>query len=286
MPEATGRRPAFSGSLKPSGAAKKRFTPNHGFRIVCSMQKNPPTDQATRKTQVSLVIPVYNEEANLPILMREIAEAMERQARSWQVLFVDDDSRDNSLQAIRALAASDERVEYISFASNKGQSAAFAAGFQEAQGETIVTLDSDLQNNPADIPAMLELFDQGYDMVIGWREKRQDSRIKLWASKFANAVRNRLSHETVRDTGCSLKVLRASMAQRIPMFTGMHRFLPTLMKMQGASVAEMPVSHRPRLHGTSKYGILDRAFSAFYDLLAVRWMQRRSFLYEIKERKK
>lgn len=252
------------------------------------MQKSASSNQPgtpDRRAQVSLVIPVYNEEANLPILMREIVQAMDSQTRPWRVLFVDDGSGDKSLEVIRALAASDERTDYISFADNRGQSAAFAAGFQEARGEIIVTLDADLQNNPADIPAMLDLFDQGSDMVVGWRAKRKDTLAKRWASKLANAIRNKLSRETVKDTGCSLKVLRAPMARRLPVFTGMHRFLPTLMKMQGASVAEVPVSHRPRLHGTSKYGILDRAFGAFCDLLAIRWMQNRSFHYEIKERK-
>ena len=234
---------------------------------------------------VSLVVPVYNEEENLPVLFAEIRKAMDSQPRPWQALFVDDGSIDGSLRILRDMAQNDSRVRYISFAANCGQSAAFAAGFQEAEGEILVTLDSDLQNDPADIPAMLQLFDQGHDMVIGWRAKRQDTLVKRLASKFANAVRNRLSRETVKDTGCSLKVLRASMARCLPMFTGMHRFLPTLMKLRGAKVAEVRVNHRPRVHGTSKYGVWDRAFSAFYDLLAVRWMQSRHFLYQIKERK-
>ena len=233
---------------------------------------------------VSLIIPVYNEEDNLPILLDEIRKAMATQSRTWEVLFVDDGSRDNSLQRLRDLALQEPRLRYISFAENKGQSAAFAAGFHEARGDIFVTLDADLQNDPADIPHLLDVYNLEYEMVIGWRAKRQDNLIKRFASKIANAIRNRLSHESVKDTGCSLKVLQASLARRLPLFTGMHRFFPTLMKMQGARVAEVKVNHRPRLHGKSKYGIWDRAFSALYDLLAVRWMQTRYFTYCIKER--
>ena len=237
-----------------------------------------------KHTTVCLVVPVYNEEANLSQLVSEIDQVMSNQPRSWQALFVDDGSCDNSLSVLRQLAACNPWLHFLAFERNCGQSAAFAAGFQEAEADCFVTLDADLQNDPADIPAMLDLFDTGPDMVIGWRVKRQDSPVKRYASIIANAIRNRLSHETVRDTGCSLKVLRADMAKRLPMFTGMHRFLPTLIKMQGASVVECPVRHRPRLHGVSKYGIWDRAFSGLYDLLAVRWMQQRAFRYTIKDK--
>ncbi len=241
--------------------------------------------QPSSATTVTLIVPVYNEQDNLPLLTQEIATALQTQARPWQVLYVDDGSTDNSLNVMKQLAEENPHVRYLAFAENCGQSAAFAAGFKEAEGDVLVTLDADLQNDPADIPAMLDCYDKGYDMVIGWRKNRQDTVQKKWASRFANAVRNRLSRETVRDTGCSLKVLRASMARELPMFTGMHRFLPTLMKLRGATVAELPVNHRQRKHGVSKYGIWDRAFSALYDLFAVRWMQSRSFRYSIREKK-
>ena len=219
----------------------------------------------TRK--ISLVVPVYNEQDNLPALIAEVAAAMAPLGLDYECLLVDDGSADGSLAVIKELAAKDPRIKFISFVENRGQYAAFAAGFQHA-----------------DIPAMLQVYDQGYDMVIGWRAKRQDSLAKKLASKFANAVRNKISMETVRDTGCSLKVMRAEMARRLPMYTGMHRFFPTLMKMQGARVAEVKVNHRPRLHGRSKYGVLDRALTTWYDLLAVRWMKLRRFEYRIKER--
>lgn len=236
--------------------------------------------------EISLVVPVYNEEENLPVLVEQIFTAMRPGNRPWELILVDDGSSDNSLAVIRGIASATPEVRYLAFAANCGQSAAFAAGFQDARGEVVVTLDADLQNDPADIPSMLSLYSQGgYDMVIGWRAKRQDSWGKRWASKLGNAARNYLSRENVHDTGCSLKVLRAAMARKIPMFTGMHRFLPTLMKMQGAKVAEVKVNHRYRLHGTSKYGIWDRARKTFFDLLAIRWMQARYISYTIKERK-
>ena len=144
----------------------------------------------------------------------------------------------------------------------------------------LVTLDADLQNDPADIPAMLQTY-ASCDMVIGWRAKRQDSLVRRSASRVANWIRNRISQETVRDTGCSLKVMRADMLNSIPMFMGMHRFMPTLMKLEGAKVVEMQVNHRPRRRGKSKYGIWDRAMASAYDLLAVRWMQQRHIRYRI-----
>jgi dolichol-phosphate mannosyltransferase len=234
--------------------------------------------------RISMIIPVFNEEENLPILHAEIQKALQDSSPYYEILLIDDGSRDRSLEVIRSLSARDPRVRYLSFAANCGQSAAFAAGFREARGDLLVTMDADLQNDPQDIPRLLEVFGEGYDMVIGWRAQRRDTWIKRVASKIANRVRNTISRETVRDTGCSLKVMRGSMARQIPMFTGMHRFLPTLMKMQGARVAEVQVHHRPRKFGASKYGILDRALSATYDLFAVRWMQKRHIDYRIKER--
>jgi glycosyltransferase involved in cell wall biosynthesis len=234
--------------------------------------------------KISLIVPVYNEEENIAPLAEEIRDAMSRCGEAWELYFVDDGSTDGSLEAIKAETAADFRMRYLAFEENQGQSAALSAGFMEAAGEILVTLDSDLQNDPADIPVLLKLFGGDNDMVIGVRVCRRDPPLKKISSRIANAVRNRLTGETVRDTGCSLKVLRASTARRLPMFRGMHRFLPTLMKMQGASVREVPVSHRPRRSGRSKYGVWDRAFSGLYDLLAVRWMQKRRLRFRIRER--
>jgi glycosyltransferase involved in cell wall biosynthesis len=251
-------------------------TPEDGRKIAARARPSAPA--------ISLIVPVYNEEGNIAPLTGEIRAAMSRVEDVWELCFVDDGSTDGSLDAVKAETAADPRVRYIALDRNCGQSAALAAGFEEAAGGILVTLDADLQNDPADIPVLLELFGKNNDMVAGVRVRRRDSFMKKASSRFANAVRNKLTGEHIRDTGCSLKVLRASMARRLPRFRGMHRFLPTLMKMQGASVVEVPVSHRPRRSGSSKYGIWDRAFSGLYDLLAVRWLQRRNLRFRIRER--
>ncbi|WP_459901623.1 glycosyltransferase family 2 protein [Desulfobaculum senezii] len=240
----------------------------------------------TKIQSLSMVIPVFNEEDNLPILFKEITSAVAPLALEWEVVFVDDASTDNSLAVIKNLAQDDEHVRYVAFAHNCGQSAAFGAGFAAATGDIIITMDADLQNDPADVPKMVNTFiTQDADMVIGWRATRRDTMVKRISSIIANGVRNKLTNETVRDTGCSLKAMRTDMARRLPVFTGMHRFLPTLMKMQGATVVEIPVNHRHRQHGESKYGTWDRLVASSYDLFAVRWMQKRHVNYTIKEQK-
>jgi len=237
-------------------------------------------------SSLTLVIPVYNEEENLDILTDEILAALTPTGRDFDILYVDDGSSDGSLAVLRRLAAREARVHYLSFAANRGQSAAFGAGFAEARGEFVATLDADLQNDPADLPAMLDLAEaQGADMVIGWRRRRQDTAWKKFGSRLGNWVRNGLTRETVHDTGCSLKLMRAETARLLPMaFKGMHRFLPTLMKLHGATVLEVAVNHRPRRFGVSKYGNFRRAWEGFQDVLVVRWMQNRHRPYSIKER--
>lgn len=237
-----------------------------------------------QSAMLSIILPVFNEEDNLEPLLAEIRQASARFGRAWEVLLVDDASTDNSLAVIKRLAQDQPELRWLSFAGNRGQSAAFCAGFDAARGGILVTLDADGQNDPADIPALLALFDQGADMVIGWRAKRRDSFMKRIGSRVGNGVRNRLTRETVRDTGCSLKVMRADMARRLPRFKGMHRYLPTLMKLQDAKVAETPVNHRHRLKGVSKYGTWDRAVAGLYDLIGVRWLQKRSFLYTFRDK--
>ena len=233
---------------------------------------------------VSLVIPVFNERENLDHLFGEIQVVCTAMPYEWEVLFVDDGSGDGSLEVIKRLHHDHCEVRYVSFATNCGQSAAFIAGFQRARGTTVVTLDADLQNDPRDIPRVLGLLeDQGLDMVIGWRAQRCDSWVKRIASRIANAVRNAVSRETVRDTGCSLKAMRTDLARGLPLFDGMHRFMPTLLKLDGARVGELEVSHRARYCGCSKYGIWDRGWRGVRDLLAVRWMQDRHVRYTVKD---
>ncbi len=230
----------------------------------------------------SVVLPIYNEAGNLRPLFSEIEAVMARIGAPWELVCVDDGSTDNSLALIRDYAARFPQVHYLHFKQNTGQSAALAAGFQTARGEYIITLDSDRQNDPADIPQLLTYLEQ-YDMVTGWRVERNDNLIKRFSSWFANGVRNYFSQETIKDTGCGLKIMRATYLKRIKMFKGMHRFLPTLMKLEGARVIEVPVSHRPRIAGVTKYGTWERAFGGLRDLLAVRWMKDRFIRYEIGE---
>lgn len=241
----------------------------------------------THINSISLVIPVFNEEENLAILHGEITKALSSIKPEWEVIYVNDASTDGSLGAIRSLAEQDEHIRFVSFRQNRGQSAGFAAGFQHATGDVIVTLDADLQNDPADIPKMLDLYEsRGADMVIGWRTNRKDTLVKRISSKIGNAARNWWTRETaVHDTGCSLKVMRTSMARRMPVFKNMHRYLPTLMKMQEAKVQEIPVNHRHRVHGESKYGTWDRFKAGVYDLIGVRWLLDRAINYDIEDRK-
>ena len=245
-------------------------------------EQNTPVSESTPSSQISVVIPVYNEEENLEILMEELTAVLNETHRSYEVILVDDGSTDKSFQIMEKMAGRDRRVTVIRFKRNAGQSAAFDAGFRLAKGEIVVTLDSDLQNDPRDIPLLLEKMG-GYDMVCGVRTKRMDSWIRLASSKIANYVRNTLSDEEVTDTGCSLKAYRGEFLKRLKLFNGVHRFFPTLMKMEGARVTEIPVHHRPRKFGKSKYNIRNRLLRSFLDLLAVRWMKKRRLQYEIEK---
>jgi glycosyltransferase involved in cell wall biosynthesis len=245
-------------------------------------EQNTPVSENTPSPQMSVVIPVYNEEENLEILMEELTAVLNETHRSYEVILVDDGSTDKSFQIMEKMAGRGRRVTVIRFKRNAGQSSAFDAGFRLAKGEIVVTLDSDLQNDPRDIPLLLEKMG-GYDMVCGVRTKRMDSWIRLVSSKIANYIRNRLSDEEVTDTGCSLKAYRGEFLKRLKLFNGVHRFFPTLMKMEGARVTEIPVHHRPRKFGKSKYNIRNRLLRSFLDLLAVRWMKKRRLQYEIEK---
>jgi glycosyltransferase involved in cell wall biosynthesis len=197
-------------------------------------------------------------------------------------VYVDDGSRDGSAEVLASLAARDPRVRVLRFAENAGQTAAFAAGFEAARGEVIATLDADLQNDPADLPRLLAALD-GADVVNGVRVGRRDGLVRRASSRIANAFRNWVTHESVTDVGCSLRVMRASYLRRLPLFRGMHRFLPTLLRLEGARVIELPVRHRPRRHGRSKYGIANRLFVGIADTLAVRWMQSRRLRWRLRD---
>lgn len=231
---------------------------------------------------LSIVIPLYNERENLVPLEEELEKHLSPLNRDYEIILVDDGSQDGSAHLIRELKKTNPHIRLIRFAHNHGQSAAFAAGFLAARGKIIVTMDADLQNSPADIPLLLEQMEE-YDVACGWRHKRNDPWIKKISSKVANAVRNKLSDENIADTGCSLKAFRRNCFDNIKLYKGMHRFFPTLMKMEGLKVCEVKVNHYPRLHGQSKYNIRNRAFSSFLDLLAIRWMKERQIKYDIVE---
>ena len=232
--------------------------------------------------KLSFVIPVFNEEENLPRLFNEISVVATQLGYAYQILFVDDCSTDRSLAVIKELAAQSPAVAYVAFARNAGQSAALYAGFQHAEGDVVITMDADLQNDPADIPEMLRHYGD-FEMINGWRFNRQDNLGKKISSRIGNFVRNQLTWESIHDTGCSLKVMNAAMLKQIKMYKGLHRFLPTLMRNEGARVIEVKVNHRPRLHGVSKYTNLRRGVEGLYDVITVRWMIKRQLKIEIGE---
>jgi dolichol-phosphate mannosyltransferase len=224
--------------------------------------------------EISIVIPVYNEEENLPLLAAEIHGALRPLGRSYEVIYVDDGSTDGSPGVLLELAREDPATRVIRQRRNSGQTAALEAGFRFARGDLVVTLDADLQNDPADIPRLLAAMD-GHDVVSGVRANRRDTWVRKASSRIANRVRNRLTHDDVTDVGCTLRACRAEFLRAAPLFTGMHRFLPTLLAMAGARKTEIPVNHRPRLHGQPNYNISNRLWRALADLFAVRWMQKR-----------
>jgi len=230
--------------------------------------------EALSQPWLSVVIPVRDEVDSLEPLHREIDAALSSLAGCCEIIFVDDASADGSGRVLAELARKDPRVRVLVLDAHGGQCAALDAGFRAARGTVTATLDADGQNDPADLPRLLAALDEA-DVVNGVRISRCDSRSKIWASRIANAVRNRVTGESVSDVGCSLRVMRTAYLRRVKLYRGMHRFLPTLLRMEGARVIELPVSHRPRRYGRSKYGIPGRLFEAVVDLLAVRWMQSR-----------
>lgn len=233
--------------------------------------------------EISVVVPVYNEEGNLPLLIPKLAEVLKGLQRSYEMIFVDDGSSDGSRRILKEMASQTPSLRVLRFKENRGLSTALLAGMREARGEKVVTLDSDLQNDTADIPRLLEYLDS-YDMATGWRQKREDSWLKKISSKIGNAVRNWVSGERIHDSACTLRAFKKECIKEIPVFNGMHRFLSTLVKMEGYRIIEVPVSHHPRRFGKSKYNIRNRMVRSLIDLLAVRWMKRRTIRYEIEER--
>ena len=231
--------------------------------------------------RLSVVVPTFNEETNIEPLVQELVPHLEALGEPFEILLVDDGSTDRSLEVALDLARREPHVRVLALEGRSGQSAAFDAGFKAARGEWVVTMDADLQNDPADIARLLEAI-PGWDAVVGWRRQRCDNWVRRVSSRVSNAVRNNLSGDSIIDTGCSLKLFRREALTSLKMYSGMHRFLPTLMRFEGFRVRETPVNHRPRLRGRSKYNIRNRAFRAFVDLLAVRWMRSRRLNYRLR----
>jgi glycosyltransferase involved in cell wall biosynthesis len=232
-----------------------------------------------------VVIPIKDERDNLAPLTEQLLKVLGAQDRSrtapFEIIFIDDGSTDGSGPLLDRLADQYETVRVRHFDRNYGQTAGFAAGFREARGELIVTMDGDLQFDPADIPALLPLTDR-YDLVCGWRKDRHDNAVRKLSSRIAFRFRHAVTGDPIHDTGCSLKVFRRAVVERLQLFEGMHRFFPALALMHGFRITEVPVHHFPRAHGTSKYGIGNRLFKSLYDLVAVKWMQSRILRYRVR----
>lgn len=225
---------------------------------------------------ISVVIPLYNEEDNVQDMQKEVAEALAGQ--DYELVLVDDGSTDSTVQRVQQ----GDRVRLLCFERNAGQSAAMHAGIHAARGAIVVTLDGDLQNDPKDIPALLAKLSEGWDLVCGYRAKRKDTTFKRLQSRIANFVRSRFIGDGVRDTGCTLKAMRVECREALLPFNGMHRFIPALIANMGFKVTEVPVNHRPRTRGVSKYGFGNRALRATMDMFGVRWLNSRRVRYRVK----
>src|SRR5438045_4213317 len=234
-------------------------------------------NQSGESPAVSVVVPVFNEEENMPILQSELHAALA--GLDHEIVFVDDGSTDGSAEKIET--APNVRILY--FERNAGQSAALYAGIKAARGQTIVMIDSDLQNDPADIPRLLAEISRGADLVCGYRAKRKDTITKRLTSRIANFVRSRFTKDYVRDTGCTLKAMRRECADALVPFKGMHRFIPALIRGAGYRLVEIPVNHRPRRFGQTKYGFGSRAVHATADMFGVRWLLSRRLDYKIRD---
>jgi len=232
----------------------------------------------TMEPTLSICVPVYNEAENLPLLRDAIAQTVDPADISVEIILVDDGSTDGSWGQIEKLVALDPRVRGIRFKSNCGETAASDAGLRAARGRFVMTMDADLQNDPKDISKFLEALDRGVDCVCGTRVASRgegDGFIRVASSRIANWVRNKLSDEQISDAGCTYRAFRRECVGKLKLYRGLHRFIPTLLKMEGYTVTEIPVSNNPRLHGQSKYGVWNRLFKSFRDLLAIRWMKSR-----------
>lgn len=228
---------------------------------------------------LSVVIPVFNEQENIQPLVARLKTALTKYSETAEILMVDDGSTDSTLRELRRAQETDSRIRILHFRTNLGQTAAMEAGFHHARGEAVVTLDGDLQNDPADIAALVGKLGE-WDVVCGVRLRRQDSWLKRISSRIANGFRNWATGDDIVDTGCTLKAYRGDCVRTLKLYKGMHRFLPTLLKLRGCRVLQVPVSHHPRQAGKTKYGTWGRLVKGLQDLYAVRWMKKNWIDYQ------
>jgi dolichol-phosphate mannosyltransferase len=233
------------------------------------------TASAQHKVALSVVIPVFNEQENLEPLIVELEQELNRLSLQYEIVCVDDRSTDQSLQKLQALQQGRSYLRVIRHSVNSGESAGQATGFAFSQGDVIITMDADQQNDPADIPALLKALAPDIAAVCGVRRIREDDWIRRSSSKIANRFRNAITGDQITDAGCTFRALRRSSLRELPVFNGLHRFLPTILRLQGYRVVEIAVNHRQRTRGTSKYGVGNRLFRGILDCIAMRWFRRR-----------
>lgn len=230
----------------------------------------------------SIVVPLKDEEGNIRPLVEEVENVMSQFGAPWEMVCIDDGSKDNTLSILKEMGKDKPFLRTLVFTKNFGQSSAFDAGFKNARGEFVITIDGDRQNDPTDIPKLIELSANS-DLVCGIRRKRKDNVLKRCISFFANTIRSRVCNDGIQDTGCSLKLYRRECLNNIKMYHGMHRFLPALFQIEGYRVSEVLVNHRERTSGKTKYNFLNRSFNTVADMFAVRWMMKRHLSYQIKK---
>lgn len=232
------------------------------------------------KKTLTIIVPVYNEEDNLPRVEKELSDYLEISTADADVLFVNDGSTDKSQEVISAICGRDPRFSYLSFAENRGLSAALKAGFDQAESELVGYIDSDLQTAPSDFNLLLAAL-EGHQLVTGVRSNRKDSFVKNMSSTIANGIRRAFTHDGMDDTGCPLKIISTAYAKRIPMFKGLHRFLPAMILLQNGKIKQVPVQHFPRIAGEAKYHLWNRLFGPLADCFAYLWMKRKYINYHI-----
>lgn len=230
--------------------------------------------------QFTIIVPVYNEEDNLERVEKELVAYSKIAKKSTSILFINDGSKDKSQSLIESICERNNNFNYILFKENKGLSAAIKAGFDTIESELVGYIDSDLQTSPEDFNILLDYIDS-YDLVTGVRADRKDSFVKNMSSKIANGIRRTFTHDGMDDTGCPLKIIKTEYAKRIPMFRGLHRFLPAMILLQNGKITQVPVRHFPRLAGETKFGLWNRLLGPLSDCFAYLWMKRKYINYDI-----